>query len=1263
MRGKWFQKYVSLFIALFMAFSLLSPITAVATEEHDAFKQAQFDESIALAKAAIAEQLRVQSGPAVLHKDLQGLSGNEEIPIIVHLSEQPIALEEGIEQLQGRSLKGNDRSQKKAKVKSQQAEVIQEMQQENIAFTQGYTYDTVLNGFAASVRADDIEKLVDIKGVTLIEPDVIVHASEDAASTNSEAQQGQATPYMNTSNSFLGIEKLWQEGYEGQGIKVAVLDTGIDADHPEFAGIYKGGKNFIPHTGNDYARPRADDDASETTPLDRPTHRPEFDSDGDSFYTSHGTHVAGTIAAIGANDYGIKGIAPKIDLYMYRVLGAYGSGATSGIIKAIETAVIEEMDVINLSLGGGPNSETDGASFAINNAMLAGTISVIATGNSGPNRGTIGTPSTSRLGIAVGNTTNPETMHHAEVKIVVGDYKYNEQLELMATTFNQDVAVQLGDQYEIVAIPGVGNRSDFQGIDVVGKIALIERGSIAFVDKIANAKEQGAVGAIIHNSASGTNSPNPAGVFLGDSFDFIPTFDMSKTAGDTIRAALATDEGAVIFDNFGSVTTTGDEVNDSSSRGPTTPNFDIKPDVTAPGTNIMSTIPMYKKDFPDATYDEAYARKTGTSMATPHIAGIVALIKQANPNWNAFDVKVALSNTAKVLNTSQYDVFAQGPGRVDAYAAAHPSTLAYAIDEAVLDGTGTIVENLKGTVTFGNQSLKDGNISVTKQILVKDMKGLGGNYEVSVDVTKAFADATVTIDKPTFTLNGEELLTVTLAASQNTMTTLGDEMLGYIHINAVEEPLTEVTLSVDRTELNMKKGEKIQLNVVETTTPIAKPYTKISLPFAADFGGVAPTEVKNMSITKTDLSFNGDGFNDSALMSFTLTGNVTTNYIEIWDIMNPNGGVYGDGYIGYLHAGNSLAAGSYTLNIQGAYRPWSGDPVTVIPDGLYTIDFNANSATGPVGGYVGPIVVKTTNPIIEGTVMDKAATGQIIDKYIEYNEELARYGLSYDLNDKLKATYVITENDVAQEPQAITLNQNGSFAFDLSTLNEQSQNIVTVYVEDAAGNRAQQVIFESEAGTTEPEVPAKPETESDVDAPVEEEADGTNDSDEASPESNTETKAVEAWSTVKLATANPIEFGTSEQETVETPIEITELPYLQLEAPITIEQPYSGDTIHTKSNVDAPARSTAIESSSVVDVTRNATYSVANKNIASVSSTGLVTAKTDGTTMITVNYGGNEVKVYVNVTKKEKPQKPNKPNKPDKPEKPNKPGKPNHGKH
>ena len=180
-------------------------------------------------------------------------------------------------------------------------------------------------------------------------------------------------------------------------------------------------------------------------------------------------------------------------------------------------------------------------------------------------------------------------------------------------------------------------------------------------------------------------------------------------------------------------------------------------------------------------------------------------------------------------------MFAQGAGRVDAYAAAHPSVLAYAVDTAVLDGSGAIVENLKGTVTFGPQSLKDGNISVTKQILVKDIKGIGGNYTVSVDVTKSFGDAKVTVDKPSFTLAGEQLLNVTLTASQNTAPN-GSEILGYIRINE------------DRVEV----------------------HVKFSLPFAADFSGVAATEIQDMTITETDLSFNGDGVKDSAVLSFTL---------------------------------------------------------------------------------------------------------------------------------------------------------------------------------------------------------------------------------------------------------------------------------------------------------------------------------------------------------------------------------------------------------
>lgn len=1194
-------------MVLAMVFTMFSPaITASANTEVKPFKQNIPSESTMQLKAAVAEQLDLIDGGPKLHKELQDLSGNQEVAVIIHLSERPVALEKGIYELKGRSFSTSQENQVRSKVKAQQTSVQKELTIKNITIKKGYTFDTVLNGFAAVVKANDLPKLLTVQGITLVEPDTIVYASEEPQKSKPTKpstinKDTIVDAKMNTSISFLGIEQLWNEGIEGQGIKVAVLDTGIDADHPEFANIYKGGKNFIPNSST-YAKTRADNDASETLPSERPAGTPEFNATGSSFYTSHGTHVAGTIAAIGANEYGIKGIAPKVDLYAYRVLGAYGSGATSGIVKAIDTAVIENMDVINLSLGGGANTETDSGSFAINNAMMAGTISVIATGNSGPNRGTMGTPATARLGIAVGNTTNPETMYNGQVNVTVGDYNLTKQLQLMGTTFGQDLATQLQGEFDLVAVPGNGEAKDYQGIDVNGKVALISRGGIAFVDKIAYAKEHGAVATIIHNFAGGTNAPNPSGTFLGDSFAFIPTYDLSQTDGDAIRAALNAGEGKVSFGNFNSTATVGDEVNNSSSRGPSTPNFDIKPDVSAPGTNIMSTIPMYKTDFPDAVYNEAYDRKTGTSMATPHIAGIAALVKQANPDWNAFDVKVALSNTAKVLNKSKYDVFAQGAGRVNAYAAAHPNTLAYAVDQAVQDGSGAIVENLKGTVTFGPQSLKE-NLSVTKQILVKDMKGTRGAYEVTVDTTKTFGDAKVTVDKPTFTLNGEQLLNVTLTASKATAPN-GSEILGYININGGG--------------------------------------SEISLPFAADFGGVTATEIKDMKISGTDLSFNGDGVKDSAVLSFTLTGDVTTNYIELWDIMNPEGGEYGDGYIGYLHAGSSLGKGSYNLNVAGQYKPWGSAPATTIPDGLYTIDFTALATSGVVSDYVGPVVVKTTEPEITGTVTDGVATGQVTDKYIEYNEELYLYGLEFDLNEKLNASYIATVNGETADAVPFDLAQDGSFSFPITA----GTDSVTVVIEDAAGNVGEALIFEGEApvvtlavnpteldlatgetaqlAVTETSTPAEGEaTDKDVTAAA------------------TYVVADESVATVTNGLVTAVAEGsttitiTHGENSVIVNVTVTASEVIIPGVILTADQTQIDLVPGEKAQLTIKEITTTADGKiTEKDVTKSTKYKVASSKVASVKN-GLVTAEKAGTTTITATYGKNQVTINVTVTEPE----------------------------
>lgn len=1200
-----------------MIVSLMLPVASGAeasvTIENEQFKEQQFNEELMELKAAVAEQIKTSERLPKLHEDLQDKSGDEMVPVIIHLSEKPVALEQGIEKLKGNVLSSSKIDEIRDRINKQHGRVDREMALKGITFDKGYSYDTVLNGFAAEVKADDLQKLLDIPDITLVEPDEIVYANmKDPVDEPSKLEKDiEFETQMDTSIEHLGIEAVWEKGFKGAGVKVAVLDTGIDPDHPEFQGIYKGGKNFIVHS-SDYNRERADDDARETSPAERPDHMPEVNANGRTYWTDHGTHVAGTIAAIGANEYGIQGIAPEVDLYAYRVLGAYGSGATSGIIAAVEHAVNEEMDVINLSLGGGSNSENDSLAYALNNAMMADVIAVVSAGNSGPNRGTVTTPGTSRLAITVGNTTNPETQYSAEVTVHVGeDFHYSKQLKFMSTTYGQYVGDQLQGEYELVAIPGVGDRSDFEGIDVDGKVALIARGELAFVDKIANAKENGAVAAIIHNFSGGTNAPDVSDVFLGDTFSLIPTIDMSVTDGEAIRNALEIGPGTVSFAEFSSTRIEGDDVAGSSSRGPSAPNFDIKPDVLAPGTNIMSTVPAYKWDFPDATYDESYERFTGTSMSAPHITGIVALVKQANPEWDAFDVKVALSNTAKLLDKEQYDVFAQGPGRVNAYEAAFPNVLAYAEDEAVLDASGEIVPNIKGTVTFGPQDLSE-DVSITKQIRVKDLKGSGGNFNVEVDVTKPFSDAQLIIDQETFTLapNGEQLIDVTLeVGAQETQS--GDEFLGYIHINGGDH--------------------------------------SISLPFAADFGGVTQTEIRDMSITETDLSFNGDGLNDEARLSFTITGDVGFNLIEIWDFENPNGGYYNDGYIGYLHGSYFLGAGSYYLDITGEYIPWDPlEDISIIPDGVYTIDFTAETEHGLIGDWVGPIFVKSTSPEISGEVADNKIAGQVTDDYLHYIDVLAAWGYSYDLNSKLSASYTVTFDGVEHDSEAFTLEQDGSFEIDVPEGAEK----VTVHILDAAGNRGM-AEFEIERDGEEPEpvVSLSVEPES-VELEEGEEASvvvtqTTTIGDETTEEDVTAladyTVADESIASVDAGVITGIAAGETtvtisyggNKATVD--VTVTEA---DSEAEVSLE--VNKDIVLVEKGMTEQVIITEVTTidgeTTERDVTAEATYIVADKDIAAADD-GVITGKHRGITEITAEYGGNSVKITVAVADYDAPRR------------------------
>ncbi|MBS4193062.1 S8 family serine peptidase [Bacillus sp. FJAT-49705] len=1038
MKQKRFLKLFSSLLVFTLIISLLNPIFASA-EEKNAKKSVNVDESILEMRGVIADQEALRKQEPTLHPLLENISDSEEISVIVQLSEPSVALEIGKNKTQGKnSISESKKDQIRNKVKAQHRKFEQQLGEFKINYKKGFEYSEAFNGMSLKLRGDKVKALLNLKGVLTIEPDLEVHALGDAD------QDDQVGIMMTDSAPHLQVPELWNMGIEGQNVKVAVLDTGIDYHHPEFEGVYKGGYNFVKHNPNDYVGTRADNDPYETSPSERPSNKPEFNQDGRAFYTSHGTHVAGTIAAQGKNAYGIKGLAPKVELYAYRVLGAYGSGSTSGIIAAIDKSVVEDMDIINLSLGGSQNSQTASDAIAINNATLAGVTAVIATGNSGPNRGTIGNPATSALAISVGNSTLPEKTMQAKVSTEAGAYKADSNINLMGWTYGEDPQSTLSGTYDVVAIPGVGRESDFVGIDVKGKVALISRGEIAFVDKIAAAKKAGAIATIIHNNVDGAG---PANVYLSTSFEFIPSFDMATGEGKAFRQALASSPGKVTFSNYTNGSTEGDAINNSSSRGPANPVFDIKPDVVAPGTNIMSSVPAYGKENPDADYSKSYDRSSGTSMATPHVAGIAALLKSKNPDWTPADIKVAISNTAKLLDTGSFDVFAQGPGLVQPLKAVQAEALAYSLDTTV--SNNATIDNIKGTVTFGKVPPNPNQATtVTKQIKVKNLTSGSSNYEASVEVTKLpsgpLSEAQVSLDQESFTLSGEQVLNVTLHVPA-TATVSGAEIQGYIHI-------TNGT-------------------------------TNLILPFAADFSPNILSGIKHYSVDHNAISPNRDGKLDSTTVRYEFHNEHSTTQIALWDASNQDGGYYGDGTVGYILGVNRTTVGPKSVTFDGSYTEWGTFIKKQAPEGVYTLDL---AALNPLGGissdWAGPIYVKTSAPKInitpvngelEGSTYE--VTGSIKDKFIDFKLLVESvFGDDYDVNDHLTVNYELkdkTGNVVDTKP--VTLNQDGSFAFSLTGLTA-GENTLKLNVNDIAQNAAEQTVTLKVKDGTSTEPPIDP---------------------------------------------------------------------------------------------------------------------------------------------------------------------------------------------
>ncbi|MFB7140727.1 S8 family serine peptidase [Gottfriedia sp. NPDC056225] len=568
------------------------------------------------------------------------------------------------------------------------------------------SYKKAFNGVAMTLPSNKVKSLLKSSAVQAVWSDLQVQLDDPSTKELTTTEQQSSTHSMVT---FPGVEKLHQEGYTGKGVKVGIIDTGIDYNHPDLKGAFKGGYDFVDN----------DNDPMETTYADwQKSGLPET-SGGEAYYTEHGTHVAGIIAGQGKNnaDYSVTGVAPDADIYSYRVLGAYGSGQTSAILAGIDKAVSDGMDIISMSLGANYNDPLYPTAIAVNNAVLTGVTAVVAAGNSGNKMYTLGTPGNAPLAITVGASDTSVTIPQFSGTAHPSTGDTSVAMKLAAQGYSDNVADLQGQTYKLVNV-GVGTdvsyyKRDANGQytiprDVNGKIVVAKRGSVSLADIVTTAKKHGAKAVILSNADNDTLQD----VFLGNTVGYIPTFLISSKQGYAITGDLPLTVAKLdasidfTFGNMSQTVTQGNKLADFSSRGPSRVLYDIKPEVTAPGVSVFSTVPsyMHKDDNGNALtdYQYAYERLSGTSMATPNVSGVAALLKQAHPDMTPADIKATLMNTADPLN-DKYSVYEVGAGLVDPYKAVHAGT-----EIQVKDQTKTLSSNAKdaGSATLASKGIK-----------------------------------------------------------------------------------------------------------------------------------------------------------------------------------------------------------------------------------------------------------------------------------------------------------------------------------------------------------------------------------------------------------------------------------------------------------------------------------------------------------------------------------------------------------------------------
>lgn len=702
----------------------------------------------------------------VLSSDENSLKASDIVTVIVELEGEPLAdaatgeIDTFVSSPAGLQLEQdllNEQASVRAEIEALTGKT--ETASVNGASDLTYSYTTVLNGFSMKLpygKLDEVRSLNGVKNVWVAEQ---YSLPEDLSADD-------YTISMNSSTGMVGSTEANAMGYDGTGTIVAILDTGFMKAHEAFSVMptnTKYSKDDIASLLQSQTLASKVTDADSVYINEKAPYGYDYangDTDAEAVGQAHGVHVAGTVAGNNGKDF--YGVAPNAQLMIMKIFGD-NSGSTSDdiILAGIDDAVKLGADSINMSLGSpagftdyGDENESEEEHLTYygvyTRAEKAGVNVLVAAGNETsstnynahnnltyaeyPDNAIVASPSTLEASLSVASVDNAKTTSYY---MLLGEEKlaYNNAVNSATSTPYDILDTMDGKTLEYVMVPGLGEEADYEGLDVTGKIAVVQRGGLNFGTKAENASKAGAAACIIYDNVNGAIINAALESF------FIPTVTVTKIAGAKLAAAS---EKKVSFskENYGLVDNPiGGGVSSFSSKGPA-PDLTIKPEISAPGGGIRSSV---------LGANNAYEVYSGTSMATPHMAGEAALLRQYIEK-NYPDVKgealgdlvnsllMSTASPSRELDGTYYPVRRQGAGVAN-------------IANAIESGAYLSVEGSKRPKAEVGSS-KDGVYTYTAT--VHNMTGEAKSYTVD---TTAMIETITVINGENFASNSNRDLT------------------------------------------------------------------------------------------------------------------------------------------------------------------------------------------------------------------------------------------------------------------------------------------------------------------------------------------------------------------------------------------------------------------------------------------------------------------------------------------------------------------------